>query len=505
MPRGAKPGESKGPLAAALRGDVLFRPFEKQEKFIQAALSGQFKFMAYGGSIRSGKTYESLALLILLCKLYPGSRWAVIRQDLPKIRRNVLPVFEKLRPTRFIAPVNKTTWTATCTNGSEILFVPESYRDDPDGTKWRGFEINGAVLEEGNELKEQTFDAMIERAGTWTLANGQRKPPTLIIITCNPSQGWVKERFHDPYVAHQLRAPYFFMQALPTDNPYIDDEQKEQWKNLPDHLYKRYILGDWSISDDPRQIIPYEPLHQRLIFDPTEIEGATGIECLGVDYGGQGRDLTALAHMRDALLYEIATHYRLTQPAVGSIIRTLMVDRGINGDRIGIDAVGEGSGLWGDLHESDIPAMRIMAGSAPMDIAMSQAERSMQLQYRNLKAQMWWLMRRDILEDTSDLRIINDSALIQDLTSVWYKITNEKIIQVEAKDDTKRRIGRSPDRGDAAVIANLIRHAPAALTGFILPEGDSALTASEAELARSVLGRFTGNDIEYDIDSIWNS
>ena len=47
--------------------------------------------------------------------------------------------------------------------------------------------------------------------------------------------------------------------------------------------------------------------------------------------------------------------------------------------------------------------------------------------------------------------------LIQDLTAVRYSIESERSIAVEQKEKIKRRIGRSPDEGDALVIANFVR------------------------------------------------
>lgn len=443
---------------------LAFEPFAKQQQFIEAALSGAFKFLLYGGAIRGGKSYVGLATLILLCKLYPGSRWAVVRADLPRIRRNVMPTFDKLRPRHFVRDVNRTTWTSTCANGSEILFIPESIRDDPEGMKWRGFEVNGFLLEEANELARTTYDAAIERAGTWTIPGTDRQPPSLVLLTCNPGQSWVKEEFHDPYIARRLKAPRYFLQANANDNPYISQDLKDQWKSLPDHVRRRFVEGDWNVSDDPLQIIPYEPLHSRLIMEHVDRLTLDGEEALGFDYGGAGGrtmsgDLSAFAHGRGPVLYECDAHAGLSQGAAATMISTRMQDRGINAARVGIDAIGEGSGVWGNLNDAGIRVHAVLAGGAPWDIAMSESERKISMQYANLKSQMWWMMRAAVTNPDSDLQIVNDAALVQDLLSVRHKISAERKIVIEEKEHTKARIGRSPDRGDAAVIWNLVRQA----------------------------------------------
>jgi hypothetical protein len=132
----------------------FFEATPAQDRFFEAALSGQYRFLAYGGGIRSGKTAMSLILAQLLCRVYPGSRWAIVRKDLPTLRRNVLPAFSKFRIPGFMGEVNYANWTATATNGSQLVFFTESISEDPELNRWRGLEVNGFFPDEANELQE---------------------------------------------------------------------------------------------------------------------------------------------------------------------------------------------------------------------------------------------------------------------------------------------------------------------------------------------------------------
>ena len=230
--------------------EVLFKSFPKQDAFAEAVFSGEYRFLMYGGSIRSGKTYLVLALVLVLCRLFPGSRWAVVRKDLPTLRRNLLPVFEKLRGDFAGAP-NQSTWISRCTNGSEIVFFTESISEDPDLNRWKGLEVNGFVLEEANELQVKSFYKAQERAGAWIIPKTRKvpnpqQPPPLILLTVNPAPGWVRRLFYDPWRAGVLRAPYYFQQALVEDNPFLPAEYVEGLKDLPALEYRRYVLGDWD-------------------------------------------------------------------------------------------------------------------------------------------------------------------------------------------------------------------------------------------------------------------
>lgn len=230
---------------------ILFDAFEKQQKYLEAVFSGRYKYLMYGGAIRGGKSFVGLAAIILLAKKYPGSRWAIVRKDLPTLRRNTIPSFMKLKPDGFCGPMNQSTWTVTCSNGSEIIFFPEGLKQDPDLERWKGLEVNGFLLEEASELSQKGWNKAIERAGAWIVPvkkAGQivEQPPPLILLTVNPSAGWVRQIFYEPWKQGRLVPPFYFMQAYAKDNPFLTQAYLDSLEELPAHEYKRFVLGDWD-------------------------------------------------------------------------------------------------------------------------------------------------------------------------------------------------------------------------------------------------------------------
>jgi hypothetical protein len=220
-----------------------------QSKFSEAALSGQYTYLLYGGGIRSGKTALVLITLQLLAKVFPKSRWAIVRKDLPTLRRNVLPTWEKFRIPGFAEPVNQSNWVSQCKNGSQIIFFTESLSEDPDLDRWKGLEVNGFALEEANELAEVSWNKAIERAGAWVVPKGGNQPPPLILLTCNPSPGWIKQKFYDPWKVGALRAPYYFQPATIKDNPHLPADYLKSLANLHEHERRRFVEGDWSVAE----------------------------------------------------------------------------------------------------------------------------------------------------------------------------------------------------------------------------------------------------------------
>jgi len=69
-----------------------------------------------------------------------------------------------------------------------------------------------------------------------------------------------------------------------------------------------------------------------------------------------------------------------------------------------------------------------------------------------LRAAAWWGMR-ERLHPPSDVMLPPDDELIGDLTAPKYAYTSAGKLKVEPKDKVKARLGRSPDVGDAVVLA----------------------------------------------------
>jgi hypothetical protein len=70
--------------------------------------------------------------------------------------------------------------------------------------------------------------------------------------------------------------------------------------------------------------------------------------------------------------------------------------------------------------------------------------------YYNLRAEMWWHAMEEIQNCNVDYPL--DEELRRQLSSVRYKVINSNgKIQLEPKEETKKRLGRSPDRADAFI------------------------------------------------------
>lgn len=433
---------------------VLFEPFPKQQEFIDAVFSGEYSQLLYGGAIRGGKSYVLLALIFLLCRIYAGSRWAIVRKDLPTLRKNTLPVFEELRPDGFCRPFNQGTWTAKCDNGSEILLWAESATADPELNRWRGLEVNGFALEEMNELKEGSHDKAVERAGSWR-ARGGVQPPPLILGSCNPSDGWVKEQYYDPWEAGDLPEFRHYQPARIFDNPYVDPLYLESLKNLPEPAYRRFVLGDWTVSMDPMQLIQWEWVQAAI--DGHWKSGELilrrpGPKLLGVDIARGGADKTIFSFFDGNVLYGMADYDALWLDEGAVQIVTSAHDEGIDAENVKVDGVGMGAGTVDICYAMKFQVREILAGNKPFP------EPGSFFVFENRRDQMWWHVRemfrkgrlRISLPTTGDGPKLR-KKLLADLTAIHYKVDSDRVFRVESREEIIKRIGRSPDYGSSFV------------------------------------------------------
>jgi len=222
---------------------IEFTP--KQTEAFKAITSGDHNFVLYGGAIRGGKTFWGLCTLLVFCEAFPGSRWCVIRKDMEKIRTTTIPSFEKLHSNGLL---KRSPYEYTHHNGAIILFKSENFTKDRDLNWMRGLEVNGFLFEEINECEEKTLNKAIERAGSWILADKTKSLKPKIMATCNPSQGWVKDRFYTPWKNKELNPKFAYIPAKITDNKHLPEHYREGLKSMHRYEYEVFVNGNWDVQ-----------------------------------------------------------------------------------------------------------------------------------------------------------------------------------------------------------------------------------------------------------------
>jgi phage terminase large subunit len=115
---------------------------------------------------------------------------------------------------------------------------------------------------------------------------------------------------------------------------------------------------------------------------------------------------------------------------------------------IAVDDTGVGGGVTDRLRElsrEDGNSFRVIAFNGSNSPAESNAD-----EYPNARSELWFEFAEDWLPE---LDLDDDEDLLADLCAPQYNVDSKSRRVVEPKDETKKRLGRSPDRADAVMIA----------------------------------------------------
>ena len=209
---------------------------------MDAIASQKYTFILFGGAMGGGKTVWGLSALLIMCQIFPKSRWCVIRENTEKLRVTTIPSFKKLK---FSGKLRENPFEYTHPNGSVILFKGENYANDKDLDWMKGLEVNGILFEEINECTKDCLDIAFGRVGRWECTP---RPKPLIIATCNPTTNWVKSTIYDKHQEGSLPPGWLYIQSKVSDNPFLTKEYIENLKNMPRHKYEAFVEGNWNIT-----------------------------------------------------------------------------------------------------------------------------------------------------------------------------------------------------------------------------------------------------------------
>lgn len=232
----------------------IIRPTPKQIEAKNIVMRPEVQIGLYGGAIRGGKSYWLILMFHSLALIYPKSKWLLLRESGPTLERTLIPTFQKLLDEGlqpYIKQFDRRSLVVTYHNGSQLIFMSENYDQDKELNRFRGLEINGAGIDEINEIRKETYTKIIERSGSHIT---ESSPPIKILATCNPTQGWVKEEFYEPHINGTLPESRVYIPAKITDNPYVTKGYLDSLRdNLPPLDYQKFVDGDWTIvmSENP--------------------------------------------------------------------------------------------------------------------------------------------------------------------------------------------------------------------------------------------------------------
>jgi hypothetical protein len=252
-----------------------------------------------------------------------------------------------------------------------------------------------------------------------------------------------------------------FFPARLKDNPFLmQSGYGATLQALPEPLRSQMLYGDFdaAVQDDPWQVIPtawVEAAMRRW----KDMGGAAHRPevrqtCIGMDVAHGGSDATVLAPRYGDWFAALGKHKGSDTPD-GKTAAALAVKVFEPGSFINVDAIGYGASAAERLIDRPPDGHGLAAFAVNVALPSEHKDRSGKYKMRNIRAEMYWRLREDLdPEFGSKMALPDDPELLADLTAPTYEITSAGI-KIEAKDEIKKRIGRSPDCGDAVALATL--------------------------------------------------
>ena len=460
------------PIESSQVSTRLWRPIPNSPQ--TEALDCPADELFYGGSAGGGKSW-----LLIGLALTRHRKSIIFRREYPQLKDIVQSTHELLGGTRARYNTNDAMWRAI-PGGRTLEFGAVQYEHDVNKYKGRAHDLK--AFDEVGELSEYQYRFLTG----WlrTTVPGQR---TRVVCTGNPpthAEGewvirywapWLDGQHPNPARPGELRwftvldgrdtevadgKPFqhngetvyprsrTFIPARLTDNPYLaSTDYGSVLQALPEPLRTQLLYGDFSVGvkDDPWQVIPTEwvRLAQARWMERADPGSQSA---LGVDVARGGDDQTVIAPRYGTWFAPLQKHSGISTPN-GQRVAGLILAARRGSATVNVDVIGVGASVYDQL--AQYPGVRGINFGEGTEFT----DKSGRLRFANVRAYAYWSFREALDPATGQgLALPIDNELLADLTAPKWTLRGGRIY-VESKQEIIKRLHRSPDCGDAVVLA----------------------------------------------------
>lgn len=313
--------------------------------------------------------------------------------------------------------------------------------DNPDGL--RGIYLDGVVLDEFAQMKGDTWEEVIvpalsDRHG-WALIIGTPKGIN---------------RFSEIY--DRAVGPSWFRRLLTVydTDVFTPAEIDELRGMMSERSFNQEFMCSFEASNEDNLIQLSSALLARgRVLQPDAYQHAAKV--LGVDVARFGDDSSVLCPRQGLLCNPLKVYHGLDTGELARKVISYAVQWGA--DAILVDGTGGyGAGVIDMLRKSNYVTIDVQFGGRADNPE----------KFINRRAEMAWRCREWIDEGGA---LAADNDLVRELCAPTYWFDKAGRLQIESKEDLKKRIGCSPDRADALWITFGHDIAPRAFAGMGLP------------------------------------
>lgn len=278
------------------------------------------------------------------------------------------------------------------------------------------------VIDEASAVPEEVFQVAEGALST---------EGAYVVMAANPTR--MEGYFHASH--HKMRERWACLHWNGEDSPlvsraYIDDMAAKYGRESA--IYRIRVRGDFA--GNPDGVIPLDVIEQAIGREVAPF----GRIVWGVDVARFGEDRSALCKRRDnAMLEPIKAWQGKDTMQTAGLLKLEFDGSRQKPDTIFVDVIGIGAGVVDRCKELGLPVRGVNVAETP----------SVQERYNRLRDELWFKAREWFF--SRQVTMPSDEALIAELTLPTYRVLSTGKVQVESKDELKKRGVTSPDLADA--------------------------------------------------------
>lgn len=417
--------------------DRVFKVIKPQGGFILT----DARYPAYVGGWGTGKTTAGIGRAMRLSEMYPGNLGLIGRKEYTDLKDSTVKDFESY--TGFTVNSGR---EVVLPNGSIIMF-----RHLEELNNIQNINLGWFWIEQAEEFDtDESFFKLFGRL--------RRKGyPGSGFITANAcGHNWIYKLWkagglvqavkklmdEDPALFGEIKDPgevVKLFEATTFDNAHNLSKQfmasLQIIKEKKPKLYNRFVLNSWEDSDTVDIIIQPAWIDAAIKRQLNTVPPIRRV--VSIDVARYGDDKTVFYAIENGeVIGREEWEKKSTMETVGLAIRFAKKCGGI--ESFAVDEIGVGGGVADRLQELDKDVVFVNAA----------AKSSKPEEYYNLRAEIYSQGADKFQDGKVKLRAEN-TDLTEQLSWARYKtIKSNGIYQVEAKEDIKKRYGRSPDDAD---------------------------------------------------------
>ena len=390
----------------------------------------------FGGAAGGSKSFTACAWQIMRRVKYPGTRGLLGRSKLDTLKKTTLRTFFEVAQLMGFKSGKHYTFNGqsniiTFWNGSELILKDLfAYPSDPNFDSLGGLEISDAIIEEVAQVTKKAVDIVRSRM-RYKLKEYNLAPK--LLMTCNPTKGWLYNDIYDPWRNGSLNPRYRFIPALPGDNPHLPESYLDILRTMNEVDRKRLMEGDWDFDESIDQLFNYTDLLRCFQIGPLD-----GEYFITGDIARLGKDRTVIGLWRGFELIEIKELRKSKITETVAVIKAMISAKGVKLGNVILDEDGIGGGAV------DLVACRGFQNGSRAKHPET---------YANLKAECYFKLAELIERGKISLPEKHKDTLVKELDMIRRRRPeSDGKLTVTSKEELNRMHGISPDFADMVMM-----------------------------------------------------